>query len=366
MPRRRTDHEIATRLRELLTQHSDLEHQLGSISEQLSHEIDELTGDAQSEADEASHSVDLDRVLELLGRLAVAPTESDAVEVVIGAARELLPDTSGALCRQFETGAAMATVGVWDQNEQWHPSYREANRARGLQGIAERGDDGPNGAAEVFPIRGFGLTIGELRIWPDANKRTLDHEERQGRSEFIARSAGLVLAGMHLQHALRQGSVRDPLTDLYNRAYLLETLEHEIHRSGRNNSSLALFVFDIDRFGPFNDAHGAVAGDRVLQSISQLLKARFRGSDVGCRYSGERFALLMPEADAAATHERAEELRRAIGAMTVDDGRVTISGGLASHPEHAGSARALIQASEDAIIQARHMGGDRILMASAG
>lgn len=361
MARRRTDDEIAARLHELLNQQTDLEHQLGGISEQLRRDIEALTGSNRDQRSPAGGHVELDHVLDLLGRLAVAPTESDAAEVVVGAARQLLPGTRGALCRGSELGNGMATVGVWDHDEQWNRPYRDdAAAASAPHTIANRTTAGPTGPAEVFPIRGFGLAMGELRVWNEDDSQSLAREERHGRGEFIARCAGLVLAGMHLQQCLRRTSLRDPMTGLYSRGYLLETSERELHRAQRHGGQLGLMMFDIDRFGPFNDHYGPENGDRMLQAIADYLLRYFRQSDIAARYSGERFAVVLPDAGTNDTLDRAIELRDAVRGISIDGGQITISGAVATYPEHGERVDDLIHAAEAGIIEARQHGGDRV------
>lgn len=363
MARRRTEEEIASRLHELLNQQADLEHQLASISTELRRDVEALTSAEDAPDSPSARHIDLDRVLALLSRLAVAPTETDATEVIVGAARELLPGTQGAICRPAGNNGALATVAVWDHGQQWHQGYRQADGSPAPEGIKRGVNDGPSGEAEAFSIQGFGLSLGELRVWDSASAESLEPEDRQGRGELIARCAGLVLGGMHLQQALRVSSVMDPLTGLYHRGYFRETLEQECRRCHRRSENLTLLMIDIDRFGPFNDAHGPSQGDRMLQSIAEHMRLHARASDILCRYSGERFAIILPEALATTSQPRADDLRAGISRIEVDDGRVTVSGGLAAYPEHGLSGSDLIEAAETAIIEARHQGGDRITMA---
>ncbi|GEM_PF-1630484 len=365
MPRPRTDSEITARMRELLNQHADLAKQLGSLSSELSEGIEALTGGHADQTTATARHVDLDRVLELLGGLAVAPTESDAVEIVISAARELLPGTQGALCRTVEGGAGMATVGVWDLDQQWNRPYGQSVGSQGPEGITRRVSDGPSGSAEVFAIGGFGLAMGELRVWSGSESEFPERAERHGRSELLARSAGLVLAGMYLQRCLRHSGIFDPLTELYSRGYLHENLGREIARSRSNTAPLSLLMIDVDQFGPFNDSYGPEAGDRMLRAIADCLRQQSRPSDIACRYSGERFAVLLAEADSDSAWRQAEALRRRIAELSVHGGGITVSGGLAAYPDHGDTTARLVNATEGAIIAARHLGGNRIQIATS-
>ena len=90
---------------------------------------------------------------------------------------------------------------------------------------------------------------------------------------------------------LRELSVRDSLTGLFNRRYLEETLERELSRAGRKHLSVGIIMVDIDHFKHFNDSHGHAAGDVVLHALGVLFNASIRGSDIACRYGGEELVL---------------------------------------------------------------------------
>ncbi|WP_440996968.1 GGDEF domain-containing protein [Arhodomonas sp. SL1] len=361
MARKRSADEIGERLRQLLIQQEDLRGQLSSLTERMSEEVAELEqrgGAASHETPE--RRLNMDQVLDLLGHLAVAPTESDASEVIVSAARQLLPGSRGALCLAGEDGT-MAVTAVWDAEDQWNRPYRRDLPDTPPRRLANRVSAGPTGEGRVFPARGFGLLVGELRVWPEDD----DTAGLWGRCELLARSAGLVLAGMRLQRQLREQSVRDPLTGLLTRGYLMEALPRELDHAASAETSTGLLILDIDRFSVFNDRHGAEVGDRLLVRIGETLRGQSPRAAVSCRYSGERFAVLLPSTPAAEATTRADALRRAIGGLTVsgaegETATVTVSVGVACAPENARDADALIAAAEAAIFDARQHGGDAV------
>ena len=108
---------------------------------------------------------------------------------------------------------------------------------------------------------------------------------------------------------MREKSVRDALTGLYNRRYLEETLTREVKRAARNEYSLGIIMIDIDHFKLINDTLGHAAGDAFLKEFGKLLKDQVRQYDIACRYGGEEFVLMMPEVSMDLTRERAESLR---------------------------------------------------------
>ncbi|RJP48396.1 MAG: diguanylate cyclase [Anaerolineaceae bacterium] len=178
----------------------------------------------------------------------------------------------------------------------------------------------------------------------------------------------LALGNLRLRETLRSQSILDPLTGLYNRRFMEETLAREIRRAERNQRSLNLIMLDIDHFKEFNDTFGHEAGDAVLRELGQMLKDNTRGSDVSCRFGGEEFVLILPETTAEDARQRAEELREKSRRLTVilrgqSLGIITISLGLAAYPNHATTGEALLHAADKALYRAKAEGRDRVVIA---
>ena len=166
----------------------------------------------------------------------------------------------------------------------------------------------------------------------------------------------------------REQSVRDALTGLFNRRYLEETLARELHRAERAQYCLGAVMMDIDHFKRVNDSYGHAVGDDVLRELGTLLRANVRGSDIACRYGGEEFVLLMPEASREITRQRAETIREGAGRIVVpDQGRniepITLSLGVAAFPQNGATAEALLKSADDALYRAKREGRDRTAVA---
>jgi len=169
---------------------------------------------------------------------------------------------------------------------------------------------------------------------------------------------------------MREQAVTDPLTGLYNRRYLRDFLERECLRARRSGANIAAIMIDVDHFKRVNDAHGHEAGDRVLTEIAAVLRRSVRGADFACRYGGEEFVLILPEASADLVRQRAEAIGAAVKQLPIrfrgeSLGPTTVSLGVAVFPEDAGDADSLVRRADEAMYQAKEEGRDRVVLARA-
>ncbi len=191
----------------------------------------------------------------------------------------------------------------------------------------------------------------ELKVRLFSGKRILDFQ------------AQLIAA----REELRLLAVRDPLTGLFNRRHMEESLERELHRAVRNDFPLSAIMIDLDHFKRFNDAWGHDAGDAILREVGGLLKDCARGEDIPCRYGGEEFTLILASAGSEVACLRAEQFRLAARGLDVrHDGRllggVTISAGVAAFPDHGFTAADILRAADKALYQAKARGRDRVVL----
>lgn len=167
-----------------------------------------------------------------------------------------------------------------------------------------------------------------------------------------------------LEDKLRELSITDALTQLYNRRGLLEVLEKEIKRSQRYNHFLGFMLFDVDHFKKFNDTYGHDQGDRVLQALGRTMKEHFRKVDTPCRYGGEEFCVILPDTSPRGAYIVAERFRRQVEAMVVDNLKVTISIGLATMPAtEVNKVDDLIKKADDLLYEAKRNGRNQVKLA---
>ena len=183
--------------------------------------------------------------------------------------------------------------------------------------------------------------------------------------------AGLGLAVIELgaryvegRHALERSSWLDPLTDAYNRRYLDRRLEAELSAGRRHRTPVGVLLVDVDHFKRVNDTYGHAAGDEVLRSVADVLRAVVRTEDVVCRWGGEEFLVVLPRTDAPSAAAAGERVRAAIAAMAVGLGAgrdaitVTVSVGCAATLDD--PPPVLIARADRALYRAKGGGRDRV------
>jgi diguanylate cyclase (GGDEF)-like protein/PAS domain S-box-containing protein len=170
-----------------------------------------------------------------------------------------------------------------------------------------------------------------------------------------------------LHAKLNEQVTRDPLTGLFNRLYLEATIGRELARASREGFPIGIVMIDIDYFKQVNDTHGHKAGDLILQALGNLLLGRIRAGDIACRYGGDEFLLILPQASKAITAERAEQWRTDFEALRTVYGekvlQTTISFGVAAYPLDGITTEAAIHAADQAMYRAKTLGRNRVVLA---
>lgn len=185
----------------------------------------------------------------------------------------------------------------------------------------------------------------------------------------IAGQSALVIDRVTLYQHHRELSMTDELTGIFNRRYFNQRYDREVQRAQRYERPLSVIMIDIDHFKMFNDKHGHLMGDRVLQGVATLLERSIRKSDILARFGGEEFVILLPEIDKERGRKVAEKLRRAIEradfpkGTTQPLGRITISLGLASFPEDSGRSPDLLERADRALYTAKTLGRNQVAVA---
>jgi diguanylate cyclase (GGDEF)-like protein len=247
-----------------------------------------------------------------------------------------------------------------------------ASSGGALQALCASGEHGGTRRGSVWlPIHVDGHVAGLLALACPAAEA--DALLRSAYTAATIEQIALEIGNMKSRDALREQSIRDPLTGLYNRRYLEESLQRELLRAvrmTRRRAGLAVLMIDVDHFKRFNDEHGHEAGDIVLGAIGSRLRRVVRASDIASRFGGEEFVVVLPEVTPARAMVRAEQVRAAVEALCLDHHGealppVTVSVGVAMYPQHGDSVEILLRAADHALYGAKRDGRNQIRCVTA-
>ena len=317
-------------------------------------------------------------------------TPSEAVKVVAESVQKLFPQSGSGDLYVFQSSLNLAEATIhWGTSK---PSTQFLTfdscwcLRRGQPHWSEHSGGGikcahlteiPTGTSLCVPIMGQGHALGVLHLeFPPG----MELGARSGRAEnlrsalqllasSVAGQTAMAFSSLNLRQRLQEQSIRDPLTDLFNRRFMDESLETEVLRATRNSRPLSLLLIDIDHFKRFNDTFGHDAGDHVLQSLADLLRKFFRASDVCCRHGGEEFAIILPDSSLQNAVVRATSLRTEVKRLNLfydnqNLGSVTVSIGVAAFPEHGSSASTLLKIADRCLYESKASGRDVVTAAA--
>lgn len=169
-----------------------------------------------------------------------------------------------------------------------------------------------------------------------------------------------------LQAQLREQAIRDPLTGLFNRRYLIETLDREVAQAVRASTPLSIIMIDLDHFKKINDTYGHKAGDVMLQTLGTLLATKTRDGDIACRYGGEEFIIVLPGASLTIAQRRAEQVRSTFQKLSLTYGEhilsATLSAGVAEFPLNGVDGETVLQDADKALYIAKSLGRNRVVV----
>jgi diguanylate cyclase (GGDEF)-like protein len=214
----------------------------------------------------------------------------------------------------------------------------------------------------VIPIVVEGSVVAILAVAGSAGRMDRDRPYASMLGDLVANAFQISLA----IKALEQRAMTDPLTGLYNRAYLAERFLVELRRARNYGFPISIALFDIDRFKRINDRFGHPAGDAVLRKLASLLRERTRSTDAVVRYGGEEFAVLMATADSVVAFEQADRIRAELERTPfavpglAEPVQVTISGGVATYPQDGQTFSELIAVADAGLYHAKENGRNQI------
>ena len=317
----------------------------------------------------------IEELFAMTDTLQAADSNADAAQVLRATSRRLLPGCGVALYVFNNSRDRLDLVGSWDMPETYEPaeSLVPANCW-----ALKRGKDHLNNPHEQslccshyigeaatieVPMMARGQVFG-LLILGDRGGECHNVDRAQRIARALADSTSLALSNISLREQLRTQSLRDPMTGLYNRRYMEDTLDRFISLAHRQNQPTSVLMIDLDNFKVLNDEHGHAKGDAVLKDVAAQVVGALRPSDVVCRYGGEELLVILPDCGVDDAMMRAEQVRARIELLSDQHGcNVAASIGVASLPDSAKSASDLLSASDQALYDAKAAGKNQVLAA---
>ncbi|MEP7119523.1 MAG: diguanylate cyclase [Byssovorax sp.] len=271
-------------------------------------------------------------------------------------------------------GAAEPTERVFRPDACWALRRGRLHRA-GESSLGPTCEHTPSEGTSGYtciPMMGQGEALGVLHVHgsADAALSVLELgavviESRTRTIISVTEHVALALANLKLRETLRTQAIRDPLTGLFNRRHMEESLEREIARASRAGGSVAALMIDIDHFKRFNDTFGHAAADLALRETSAVIRASLRADDIACRYGGEEIVVILPDTPLDEAAACAERIRAAIAAQQLRYqgaalGVVTASFGVAASDPIGTTAESLLRRADGALYAAKHEGRNRV------
>lgn len=315
----------------------------------------------------------VERLFEMADMLQSATDYTDANAVLRSAASELLFGFSGALYVFNNSRDRLILSTTWDRdgfepppeslglNQCWALKRGKAhiNRPYSRKLCCEH-HSGSDYALEI-PMTARGEILGLLQVYAEGDHAEERLLKAQGLAVAIADAMSLALANIALREKLRSQALRDPLTGLYNRRYMEDTLQRFVRLAEREGREFSVVMIDLDHFKRLNDQHGHAKGDAVLRDAAAAILSQIRESDVACRYGGEELIVLLPECGLDMAAGKAENIRLSIEALSEPNGaQVSASIGVAAIPTTSLNAKDLVATADAALYRAKQGGRNRV------
>jgi diguanylate cyclase (GGDEF)-like protein/PAS domain S-box-containing protein len=314
-------------------------------------------------------------------------SSDEAHQVAQRALQQFFPEEAGIIYLSGQPGSSLETFASWNSanlmsSDSFEPQQCWAlRRGRphviGIDSAAIRCahvKERKQGGSICIPMVGQGQSFGVFHLaWAETNSEEHPHrrEDREKLATAVADIIALAVSNVRLREALKDQTIRDPMTGLYNRRYLEDSLHREVCRARRSGASIGIIMIDIDNFKLFNDSFGHPMGDQLLRALGTYLKVQVRPEDIPSRYGGEEFTLVLPGASREIIRARAEKLRKGFRNLPLNFGvglvdaveTLSLSLGVAIFPEHGDSANGVLKAADRALYEAKKTGKDRVVFA---
>jgi diguanylate cyclase (GGDEF)-like protein/PAS domain S-box-containing protein len=306
-------------------------------------------------------------------------TTREIYEVIVRAARDIFPLQGGALFVLSPLRNMVEAVAEWGDtsrveltftpDECWalrrgRVHFVEDTRV-GL--LCKHLHEPPPAGYLCIPMMAQSEAVGILQLIQ--REDTPMPEAKVRLAVAMAEHVAMALSNLKLHETLRNQSIRDQLTGLFNRSFLEESLEIELRRAVRSRQPIIVIMLALDNFQMLTDGFGLDVGDSVLRRTAVMLQSNVRKGDIACRYSGQTYVVLLPNSSFEVGWKRAERLRDLSRTLEVkyqseQVGHITVSIGLAVFPANGQTVESLLRSAEAALNRARNSGGDCVVAAT--
>ena len=301
---------------------------------------------------------------------------NEAQEVIADLLQPLFPGTAGVVYLMNNIKDVLEAIATWGNSKSYHNfapeecwSIRRGNVHLAYPDASKLYCSHINRESELkpslcLPMAGKGEIIGILHL-SFFNSKSIS-QAVQDLAETVAQNLAMSFANLQLQQKLRYQSLRDPLTGLYNRRYLQESLGKELDRAHRKQQTVGVMMLDVDHFKRFNDIYGHSAGDLVLSQVGNFMLSAIRQYDIACRYGGEELIIVMPDASLENIIRCAERVREGIHNLELKHEAqqlesISVSIGLSCFPDDAINVDELIKNADKALYKAKESGRNCVM-----
>ncbi len=327
----------------------------------------ESRGRATALASADSSREQVKRLFDMADALQVAADHTDANAVLKATAADLVPGFAGALYIFNNSRDRMVLSCAWHGAENLAETIPPTQcwalkRGKPHMNHADGSKlccDHHAGASTVLeiPMMARGELLGLLQLFADGEDAASRLEGVAHMGAALADGMSLALANIALREKLRNQALRDPLTGLYNRRFMEDTLNRFVRLAEREQRNLSVIMIDLDHFKRINDEHGHAMGDAVLRETASTIISSLRETDVACRYGGEELVVILPDCELDKAAEKAELLRMRIESLSAThNAAVSASLGVASIPHTSHATADLLAAADAALYRAKQSG----------
>ena len=339
----------------------------------VNNDLSVLVGELQK------HDLEMKMVNRMNDLLQACKSKEEAYHVIGLAIGEIFPGQSGGLDILHDSGNYLETFAQWGDEQFLKPIFSLEDcwaMRRGQQHVVL--DPQTSIMCSHFlqvsrqgylclPLVVQGETLGLLNI--DLLTGVDSEHELSSRQLFLTVGEGikLSLSNIKLRELMRDQATHDPLTGLFNRRYVNDTLSRELNHARRSNSKTCVVMLDIDHFKRFNDTYGHEAGDLMLRELGWILKGDIRKSDIVCRFGGEEFVLILLDTSIEDCQKHLEKVIEKVKAQQVRFGgqllgTMSLSIGVVEASESVMDADELLGAADKAMYAAKHAGRDCLIL----